>query len=121
MQVASQNAQPHSESAVPKHSNAWQVLGWCFPALLGFAAFLVSFPIDRRVSFWPHLSLAEVFGAWFLFVTPVANTAAIVTLIKRTRLSALPLVAKWLLVAAVTLAVLLNLFVLLGLYAAAAF
>ncbi len=97
------------------------MLGWCFPALLGFAAFLVPFPIDRRISFWPHPSLAEVFGAWFLFVTPVATTAAIFMLTKRSRLGTLSSVAKWLLVAAVALAILLNLFVLLGLYAAATF
>jgi hypothetical protein len=95
------------------------VLGWCLPALLGFSAFLLAFPIDRRIPFWPHLSLAEFFGVWFLLVSPVATTVAILTFVKNRKL--FPSLRKWLLVAAVTMSVLLNLFVLLGLYAAAAF
>jgi len=67
------------------------------------------------------LSLAEVFGAWFLFVAPVATAVAIVTLTKGTRLGRFPSVPKWLLVAAVILSLALNLFVLLGLYGAATF
>ena len=91
------------------------------PALLGFAAFLVAFPIDRPLPFWPHLSLAEIFGIWFLFVTPAATTVAIVMFTKRTRLGQITSTPKWLLFAAMGLAILLNLFALLGLYAAAKF
>jgi len=108
-------------TSVPDQGKAWQVLGWCLPALLGFAAFLVAFPIDRPIPFWPHLNLAEVFGIWFLFVTPAATSVAIVMFIKRTRLGRITSTAKWLLFAAMALAILLNLFVLLGLYAAATF
>jgi hypothetical protein len=97
----------------------WRVLGWCLPALLGFSAFLLAFPIDRRIPFWPHLSLAEVFGVWFLLVSPVTTMVAIVMFARPRKL--FPSLRKWLLVAAVTVSVLLNLFVLLGLYAAAAF
>lgn len=59
------------------------VLVWCLPALGGFGAFLLSFPIDRQIPFWPRLSLVEMFALWFLFVTPVATAIAIVALTKR--------------------------------------
>src|SRR5258708_7082369 len=50
----------------------------CLPALLGFALFLLSFPIDRVIPFWPHLSLAVVFLLWFLFVAPITTATAFV-------------------------------------------
>ena len=110
-----------AENAVPNPSNAWQVLGWCLPALLGFAAFLVAFPIDRRIPFWHHLSLAETFGAWFLFVVPPATTVAIAIFRKCTKAGNIASTSKWFLLATLVLAILLNLVILLGLYAAANF
>lgn len=85
---------------------------WCLPALAAFAIFLFSFPIDRQVPFWPHLQIAEIFAMWFVFVTPATTVAAIVLLImRRRRTTALPKSVGWL---AVTVSVLANAFILLG-------
>ena len=89
--------------------------------LLGFVAFLVAFPIDRKIPFWPHWSLAEGFATWFLFVTPPAIMCAIVTFRRRIRRGCLSSTAKWLLLAVITVAILLNLLLLFGLHAAAMF
>ena len=51
-----------------------------------------------------------------MLVSPVTTTVAILTFAKNRKL--FPSLRKWLLVAAVTVSVLLNLFVLLSLYAA---
>jgi len=89
--------------------------------LLGFLAFLFAFPIDRQISFWPHMNFAELFGIWFLFVTPVTTTIAIVKFIMQVRQGHLTRTSKWLSLAAIIVAILLNLLILLGLYAAATF
>ena len=84
----------------------------CFPSLVAFAPFLVSFPIDRQVPFWPHLQIAEIFAMWFVLVTPATTIAAIVLLImRRRRIATLPKSVGWL---AVTVSILANAFVLLG-------
>jgi hypothetical protein len=93
------------------------VLLWCLPSLLGFAAFLVAFPIDRVIPFWPHLSVAEVFFFWFLFVAPSATAIAIVIFkrhIQAGRLAPAGRVFAWV---AMIVAVLVNAFVLFGLWA----
>ncbi len=56
---------------------------WCLPCLLGLVVFLFSFPIDRRIPFWPHLTIVEIFFMWFLFVTPITTVIAFVVLMKR--------------------------------------
>jgi hypothetical protein len=94
------------------------VFTWCLPTLLGVAAFLVAFPIDRQVPFWPHLNIAELFGAWFLFIAPAATTVALVKFIKGTKQGRITRTRKWLSLAVVTVAFLLNLLLLVGLYAA---
>src|ERR1700687_2641767 len=63
----------------------WLSLWWCLPALLGFLAFLIAFPIDRRIPQWFPVNFAELFALWFLFVTPVTTVIAIATLLKRKR------------------------------------
>jgi hypothetical protein len=50
-----------SERVLLPEIEVWPVLAFCAPALLGFALFFVSFPIDRQIPFWPHLNLAELF------------------------------------------------------------
>ena len=50
--------------------------------VLGFLAFLIAFPIDRRIPRWFPLNFAEIFTLWFLVVTPVTTVIAIVTIIK---------------------------------------
>jgi hypothetical protein len=101
-----------SEVAVLRERNLWPALFWCLPSLLGFALFLLSFPIDRRLAFWPHLDIAEIFALWFLFVTPVTTVIAIVILVKRRRrIARFPKVMAWL---TIIVSVLANLFVLLG-------
>ena len=102
-------------------TKSWPVLVWCLPSLGGFAGFLASFPIDRQISFWPHLNLAEIFGSWFLFVTPIACAVAIVKLIRHLRERNASRISKSFLLLAITVSVLVNLFVLFGLYAAATF
>jgi len=101
-----------SEEVSLTENRVWSVLLWCAPSLLGFALFLVSFPIDRIVPFWPHLSIAEIFLYWFVFIAPITTVIGIVILMKRRRgLATFPKVAAWL---AITISVLANLFVLLG-------
>jgi hypothetical protein len=107
-----------SEEAVIRQIKVWPVLAWCLPALLGFVLFLVSFPIDRRIPFWPHLNLAELFTLWFLFITPGATVIAIVTLVKRRRQRRIPPLAKFLLWTTIMLSLAVNVLVLFGMVAA---
>jgi hypothetical protein len=109
------------EGALPVRSKIWSPLLWCFPSLLGFAVFLVAFPIDRRIPFWPRWDLAEIFTLWFLLITPITTLIAIVTLIKRKRRSSASLFAKSLVWAVITASLLVNAFVLLGMWAAFTF
>jgi len=101
-----------TEKVSPCETNLWPVFFWSLPCLLAFALFLLSFPIYRPIPFWPHWEIAEVFAAWFVTVTPVSTSIAIVVLIKRRRGSARPprLIA-WL---AIAVSVLANAFVLVG-------
>jgi hypothetical protein len=114
MHVAPMNAGGASTDQI----QAWSVLAWCLPTLLGIAGFLVSFPIDRQIPFWPHLNFAEIFAAWFLFFTPVSTTVAIVKLTRSARGGLIHRTSKWLLLASISVSVLMNLLVLLGLFAA---
>jgi hypothetical protein len=121
MHAISSKATSHSEEAAPDHSKPLWVFTWCLPTLLGITAFLISFPIDRQIPFLPHVNIAEAFCAWFLLVTPAATTVGVVKLIRGSRLGQITTTAKWLLLAVITIAVLLNVFLLFGLYAAANF
>ena len=87
----------------------WGVPLLCMPCLLAFALFLVSFPIDRKIAFWPKLTIGELYLHWFLFVTPISTLIALILLIKR-RVQANKFLA-WLLV---IVSVLANAFVILG-------
>jgi hypothetical protein len=101
-----------SEETVLRGNKVWPIVLWSAPSLLGFALFLVSFPIDRVNPFWPHLSFAEIFVYWFGLITPVTTVIGIVILVKRGRsLATFPKVMAWLTIA---LSLLANLFVLLG-------
>ncbi|HLW86385.1 MAG TPA: hypothetical protein VKR60_14295 [Candidatus Sulfotelmatobacter sp.] len=101
-----------SGDAVLRQNKLRPVLLWCSPSLLGFALFLVSFPIYRVIPFWPRLSLAEIFLYWFVFITPVTTLIGTVILIKRRRrVATLPKVMAWF---TITVSVLANLFVILG-------
>jgi len=80
-------------------------------------AFLFSFPIDRQVPFWPHLELDEIFALWFFFFTPITTAIAIVMLIKRGRIERISPLLKSLLWAAIALSLLVNAFILLGVWA----
>lgn len=121
MQAVPSNATSDTERAAPDRSKALLISAWCLPTLLGVAAFLISFPIDRRIPFLPHLSIAEAFCAWFLLVTPAATTTGVVKLTRGSRLGQITTTAKWLLLTVIAIAVLLNVFLLFGLYAAANF
>ena len=89
----------------------------CLPCLLAFALFFFSFPIDRKIPFWPHLNLAELYSLWFLFVTPISTLVAFIVLIRRRWMGASSILT-WVLV---ILSVVVNALVLFGLYAAFAF
>jgi hypothetical protein len=96
-------------------------LWWCLPCFAGFLTFLFAFPIDRRISHWFPLNLAELFTLWFLFVTPVTTVIAIVTLLKRARTGWKSPFVKLLVWTAIGASLALNGFVLLGMWAAFAF
>jgi hypothetical protein len=121
MQAVSNSTESESEDAAPDQTRAWRVLAWCLPTLLGAAAFLCAFPIDRQIPSWPRLNIAEVFCAWFLFATPAATMIAIVKFTRDSKLGHFTRITKWLLRAVITVAILLNLLLLFGFYAAAAF
>lgn len=72
-----------SDETALRERGIGSVLLWCSPSLLGLASFLVSFPIYRRTPFWPHLEIAEIFAFWFVFITPVTTVVAIVIFIRR--------------------------------------
>jgi hypothetical protein len=100
------------QSKRPIRSRSWRPLFWCFPSLGGLALFLCSFPIDRQIPFWPHLQIAEIFAYWFVFIAPVTTVIATVLLVmRRRRIPRLPKVVGWL---AISMSVLANAFVLLG-------
>jgi hypothetical protein len=92
----------------------WLSLRWCLPSLLGFLAFLFSFPIDRQIPFWPHQSIAEIFVQWFGLITPVTTLIAIITLIKRRRAVGMTLWVKLLAWTVIALCLIINAFVILG-------
>jgi len=94
----------------------WPALVWCVPALAGFVLLLFSFPLEHKIAFWPHLSRAQLFMLWFLFVTPLTTTMAIAVLMqsKRSPLSnCLIRILAWV---AIVLSVLVNAFVLVGMW-----
>jgi hypothetical protein len=102
---------PDGKTGRPK-ANLWPAFFWSLPSLLAFALFLLSFPIDRPIPFWPRWEIAEVFAAWFVTVAPLSTLVATLLLIKRRRGSATPpRVTAWL---AVVIGILANAFVLLG-------
>lgn len=105
------------EASVPRNG-VWAVLVWCLPSLLGLAFFVLSFPIDRHIPFWPHLSLADIFTLWFFFITPATTAIAIVMLIKRGRSGHIAVSMRILAWLAITLSALANILMLLGMWAA---
>jgi hypothetical protein len=90
---------------------------WCLPALGGFGVFLLSFPINRRIPFWPHLSLAETFTLWFIFVVPITTIIATVVLIRARRSTHIAIFTRVSLWATIAVSFLVNAFVLVGMWA----
>jgi len=82
--------------------------------LLGFLAFLFSFPLDRQISLWPCLSIAEIVVMWFGLITPVTTLIAIVTLIKRRRAGGMTTWVKLLAGTVIAVCLVINAFVILG-------
>jgi hypothetical protein len=110
-------AMASAEETPFRQSKVWTALVWCVPSLLGFALFLLSFPIDRQIPFWPHLSLADIFTLWFFLITPVTTVIAIIMLIKRGRSGRIALFTRALAWLAITFSVLANVLILLGMWA----
>jgi hypothetical protein len=113
-----QTTQMSSEDPTHSGSKFLSVFLWCLPALLGFAFFLAAFPIDRTIPFWPHLNLAEAFLFWFLFPAPIATATAIVKFKRQKRSNQAFSTSKLLGWTVVVVSVLVNAFVLLGLWGA---
>ena len=84
---------------------------------MGFVAFLLAFPIDRRILHWLPLNLAEIFTVWFLFITPVTTVIAIVTVTKCTGRRRMAPLTKLLMWATIAASLIVNAFVLLGMWA----
>ena len=106
-----------SEESLLRPQRIWTPIWWCLPSLLGFVAFLLAFPIDRRIPFWPHLNLAEIFTLWFLSIAPIATIIAIVAVMKRKRTGGAPPSVKIFAWTAIAVSLTLNVFVLLGMWA----
>ena len=106
-----------SEETPFRQSKVWTALVWCLPSLLGFTLFLLSFPIYRQITFWPHLSLADIFTLWFLFITPITTVIAIVMLIKRGRSGRIAIFIRMLAWLTITFSVLANVLILVGMWA----
>ena len=107
-----------SDGKMPDQKAAWPIFVWCLPALGGFVMFLLSFPIDRQIPFWPRLSFAEIFTMWFLFVAPIATIIAAVALIRRRRSAHIATFTRVLAWTTIAVSVLVNAFVLVGMWAA---
>jgi hypothetical protein len=106
------------EDTLRSKDKGWAPFLWCLPSLLGFLAFVIAFPIDRRVPFWPHLSLVDLFILWFLFVAPVTTVISIVALLRRRRTGRMLPLVKTLTWVAIAVSIAVNAFVLLGMWAA---
>jgi hypothetical protein len=94
MSLLEESTVTHAEGGLPPQGKIWSSLRWCLPGLLGFLAFLLAFPIDRRIPHWFPLNFAEIFTLWFLLITPVTTVIAMVTLIKHKRTGRMALLAK---------------------------
>jgi hypothetical protein len=105
------------QEVLAPQAKIWSSLWRCLPALLGFLAFLLAFPIDRRIPHLFPLNFAEIFTLWFLFITPVTTVIAIVTLIKRNGTGGMPLRATLLTWTAIVVSLAVNALVLLGMWA----
>src|SRR5438552_9160813 len=73
MPLAEEIVQVNFEQQSFRKGAGWLSLRWCLPCLLGFLAFLFSFPLDRQISLWPYLSIAEIVVMWFGLITPVTT------------------------------------------------
>jgi hypothetical protein len=91
---------------------------WCLPSLLSFVFFFFSFPIDRRIPFWPHLTIVEIFLLWFLFVTPITIVIGFVVFMKRRRLGGIASSTRLLIWATQTVSLLVNALILFAIWAA---
>lgn len=109
---------PTSQELPLSRNKVGAVFTWCLPCLLGSVVFFFSFPIDRRIPFWPHLMIVDIFYLWFLFVTPVATVIAFVVFTKRRRLGVIAKSTKSLIWATVTVSVLVNAFMLFAIWGA---
>ena len=117
MSLAEEILEVNSEELSMPEGKIWLSLKWCLPVLLGFLAFLVAFPIDRRIPHWFPVNFAELFTLWFLFVTPITTVIAIVALLRSKRTGRMSPSIKLLTWAAILVSIVLNGFVLLGMWA----
>jgi hypothetical protein len=115
MRKLSTDPKSNSDGVVSDRSKVWRNFIWFFPFFLSFIVFLLSFPIDRQIPFWPHLYLFEAYVDWFLFITPAVTIAGLVSFILQSRRDGSSRTQKWLIAIIFTVAILLNLFILLGL------
>jgi hypothetical protein len=104
-----------------RQSKALSSLWWCLPSIVGFLVFLCAFPIDRRIPIWPHLSLIDLFGLWFIFIAPITTAIALVVFLRHMRTGHQSQIDRFLVLAVISISVLVNAFVLFGLCAGLTF
>ena len=86
--------------------------------MLGFVLFFFSFPIDRRIPFWPHLMIVDIFFQWFLFVTPLATVIAFVLFMRRRRSGRIDKFNRKLIWVTVTISLIVNALMLFAIWGA---
>lgn len=105
-----------SETSPSGDGKVRPVILLCLPSLLGFLLFLFSFPIDRVLG-WTRVNVAEIFLFWFLAIAPIGIVIASLKLIRARRcksFSARLTILAW---TVITISVLANVFMLLGMWA----
>jgi hypothetical protein len=109
---------PTSQELSLPRSKVGAVFIWCLPCLLGLVLFFFSFPIDRQIPFWPRLTIVEIFFLWFIFVTPITTVIAFVVFVKRRGLGGIAGFTRLLIWATITVSMLVNVFMLVAMWAA---
>ena len=78
----------------------------------------MSFPIDREIPFWPHWTFAEAFFLWFIFISPITIFIGFVVYLKRRKHGRIRPLIRFAMWTTLTLSLVVNGFMLLGLWAA---
>jgi hypothetical protein len=105
----------YAPEAILHRNNFKAVFAWCSATLLPFVLFFSSFPLDRLLPFWPYWNFVTIYSVWFVFVAPVTTLIALILFLKRKRRD-MVLSTKWLIWITLIVTVLVNAFMVLGVY-----